>query len=65
MSLKNPKTLKKCYQNLQPQMPDLQFLKTPIFARALVKLQNSVNFTIFSYLRVFPVFIINGSTILC
>ena len=35
MSLKNPKTLRKCYENFQPQMPDLQFLKTLIFARAL------------------------------
>ena len=35
-------------------MPDLQFLKTLIFARALWKSQNSVNFTIFSYLRFFP-----------
>ena len=35
MSLKNPKTLRKCYGNLKSQMPDLQFLKTLIFARAL------------------------------
>ena len=27
MSLKNPKTLRKCEENLQPQMPELQFLK--------------------------------------
>ena len=27
MSLKNPKTLRKCEGNLQPQMPELQFLK--------------------------------------
>ena len=25
MSLKNPKTLGKCSENLQPQMPELQF----------------------------------------
>ena len=35
MSLENPKTLRKCLENLQPQMPELQFLKTLIFARAL------------------------------
>ena len=27
MSLKNPNTLRKCEENLQPQMPGLQFLK--------------------------------------
>ena len=27
MSLKNPKTLRKREKNLQPQMPELQFLK--------------------------------------
>ena len=32
MSLKNPKTLKKIEENLQPE---LQFLKTFIFPRAL------------------------------
>ena len=31
MSLKNQKTLRKCLENLQPQMPQLQFLKTLIF----------------------------------
>ena len=35
MSLKNPKTLTKCEENLQPQMPYLQLLKTLIFARFL------------------------------
>ena len=36
MSLKNPKTLRKCEENLQPQMPvELQFLETLIFPRAL------------------------------
>ena len=65
MRLKNPKTLRKCSENLRPQMPGLQFLKTLIFARALSKLQNSINFTIFSYFRFFAVFIINGSTTLC
>ena len=34
MSLKNPKTLRKCYENLQPQMPQ-QFLKTLVFPMAL------------------------------
>ena len=33
--LKNPKTYRKCYENLQPQMPELKFLKTLIFPRAL------------------------------
>ena len=27
MSLKNPKALRKCEENLQPQVPGLQFLK--------------------------------------
>ena len=35
MSLKNPKNLRKCEENLQPQIPELQFLKTLIFLRAL------------------------------
>ena len=35
VSLKNPKTLRKCLENLQPQLPGLNFLKTLIFARAL------------------------------
>ena len=35
MSLKNPKALRKCRENLQPQMPELQFLKTLIFPSAL------------------------------
>ena len=33
MSLKNLKTLRKYFKNLQPQMPELQFLKTLIFPR--------------------------------
>ena len=33
ISLKNSKTLK-CLKNLEPQMPDLQFLKKLIFPRA-------------------------------
>ena len=40
MSLKIPKTLRKCKGNLQPQMIKLQFLKTLIFPRALQTLQN-------------------------
>ena len=35
MSLKNSKTLRKCWENLQPQVLELQFLKTLIFLRAL------------------------------
>ena len=35
MSPKNPKTLRKCSENLQPQMPEVQFLKTLIFTRTL------------------------------
>ena len=35
MNLKNPKNLRKCLENLQPQMPELQFLKSLIFSRAL------------------------------
>ena len=45
-------------------MLELQFLKTFIFPRALWMLQNWVNFSIFSYLKFFSVFIINSSTIL-
>ena len=35
MSLKNPKTSSKCLENLQHQMPELEFLNTLIFPRAL------------------------------
>ena len=35
MSLKNLKTLRKCSENLLPQMPELQFLETLIFPKAL------------------------------
>ena len=31
MSLKDPRTLRKCYENLQHQMPDLQSSKTLTF----------------------------------
>ena len=47
MSLKKPKTLKKCLKNLQPQMAKLNFLKTLIFPRALQKLQNLIHFSFF------------------
>ena len=36
MSLQNSKTLRKCSEYLQPQLPGIQFLKTLI----LLKLQN-------------------------
>ena len=51
INLKHPETLRKLEENLQPQMCELQFLKT------LVKNADS-------YLIFFSVFIINGSTIL-
>ena len=35
MSLKNPKTSRKYSENLQPQTPELQLLKTQIFIGAL------------------------------
>ena len=35
MSLKIPETVRKCSENLQPQMSELQFLKTLIFAKAM------------------------------
>ena len=35
MSPKNPKTLRKCSENLQPQMIELEFLKTMIFPGVL------------------------------
>ena len=31
MSLKNSKTLRKCSENLQPQIPEVQLLKKLIF----------------------------------
>ena len=34
MSLKKPKTLRKCYENPEPEKPELQFLETLIFPRA-------------------------------
>ena len=37
MSLKNPKTLRKCSENLQPQMPEVQFLKNADFTLELFK----------------------------
>ena len=40
MSLKYLKTLRKCYENLQPQMPELQFLKMLVFPKVVLKLQN-------------------------
>ena len=39
-SLKSMKTLRKCLDNLQSEMPDLQFLKTLIFTRAVLKSEN-------------------------
>ena len=45
-------------------MSELHFLKTLIFPRTLEKLQNSVSFSIFSYLKFFSVFIIDASVIL-
>ena len=30
MNLENPRALRKCDENLQPQMPELQFLKAKI-----------------------------------
>ena len=44
-------------------MPELQLLKMLICPRAR-RLQNRVNFSIFTNLKLFTVFIINGSTIL-
>ena len=35
MSLKNQKNLRKCCENLQRQMPELQFLKKADFSRVL------------------------------
>ena len=43
-------------------MPELQFLKTLIFPRAIYKLQNWVNFSIV-YLKLFSAFNINASAI--
>ena len=43
-------------------MPELQFLKSQIFPRALLKLQNWVNFSFFSYLKYFSVSVIKKMT---
>ena len=51
MSLKNPKTLRKCQENLQPQMPELQFLRT-------LKVTKLNKVYLFSYLKFFFVSII-------
>ena len=64
MNLKNLKTLRKCEENLQPQMPELQFLKTLIFPRAFQKLQKRVNSSIFVFKTLFSILINYGSTIL-
>ena len=32
MSLKNPKPLRKCYENLQPQMPEFAIFKNAGFS---------------------------------
>ena len=53
MSLKTPSILRKFSEHLQPQMPELQFLKSLIFPRALWKLQIWVKFSIYSYLKCF------------
>ena len=37
MSLENPKSLRKCLENLHPEKSVLQFLKPLIFARELFK----------------------------
>ena len=63
MSLKTPKTLRKCEENLQPQMAEAQFLKALIFL-GLFKSSNWVNFSSFSYLKFFSVFIVKDNTIL-
>ena len=43
-------------------MPKLKFWKTLIFPRALQKLQNRVNFNLFSYLKLFCYTIIKKMT---
>ena len=40
MSLKNPETLRKCEENLPPQVSELQFLNALGFPIALSKVQN-------------------------
>ena len=47
MILKNPKTLRKYEENIQPQKPKLKFLKTLIFPRTPQKIQNWVNLSFF------------------
>ena len=52
MSLKNLKILRKCQENLQPQMPELQYLKTLKFRK----------FLCFSYLKLFSFCILRKIT---
>ena len=52
MSLKNLKILRKCHENLQPQMPELQYLKTLKFRK----------FQCFSYLKFFSFCILRKIT---
>ena len=40
LNLKNPQTLRKCSENIQPQMPAQQFLRTLIYKKYKSKLQN-------------------------
>ena len=63
MSLKNPITLKKMLRKSPVSNAWAAIFKNAGSCRALYKLQNWVNFSIFSYLKFFPVFIVNGSTI--
>ena len=48
MSLQDPKTFKKCSENLQPQVPGLLYLKMLDFPRALKKIKQ----IFFSYFKI-------------
>ena len=52
MSLKNPKTLRKCEENLQAQMLVVQFFKMLIIPRALLKVTKLSKFLHFFLLEI-------------
>ena len=56
MGPKNKKIFRKCFKNLQSQMPQLQLSKTLIFRRTFYKIEEILAFI--SYLKFFPVSII-------
>ena len=54
MSLKKPKTLRKCSENLQHQMPELQFFKKRSFFLALFK-SDKIEYILASFFFLFRI----------